>query len=81
MPNASTGSSGAFVPETPEQALALELAEQLQDTRNLPCYLSLVQQFREEHLRRAATIARETPRAQIKKSRGALFVYLVKHLK
>lgn len=67
-----------FEPSTREELLALDLAKGLEDTDNFAFYLSVSQQYPEAVLREIWHEVRETSRDKIKRSRGALFCYLVK---
>lgn len=79
MNNLSTALDKNFLPKTREQVLAVELATTLCDTKNFACYVSLAKRYQESYLRRILGLVMETPKENIKKSRGALFVYLVKN--
>lgn len=61
-----------------EELLARELAESLDDQSNLKAYLSLTRAHTETFLRQILSIVKQTPIYKIKKSRGALFTYLIK---
>ena len=62
-----------FRPKTRQELLALDLASALNDTRSLRLYLSYARRYPESILRRVLG-----PNEKIKKSRVALFSYLVK---
>ena len=62
----------------PEEALALEVAKTLGDEKNLGLYLSYCRKYPRDIILRAFGEAKETPEGRIKRSRGALFTYLVK---
>ena len=66
-----------FKPKTREELLALDLADALNDHKALALYLSYARRFPESLLRRALGEAKEIPIEQIKKSRAALFNYLI----
>ncbi|MCL4873542.1 hypothetical protein KJ039_05630 [bacterium] len=66
-----------FKPRTEKELLAMDLAEALNDTKNLPLYLSYCNKYPEQLLRRGLSEVKELPREKIRKSRGALFNYLV----
>jgi DNA-binding transcriptional MocR family regulator len=71
-----------FKPKTREEVLALDLAQGLDDHKGLPLYLSYSRKFPEALLRRVLSEVKAMPAKQIKKSRGALFNYLIqKHAK
>lgn len=63
---------------TDKGLLAKEFAEGLDDMENLRFYISAALEYPEDHLRKVYQIAKDTPEDKIKKSRGALFAYLVK---
>lgn len=67
-----------FKAMTREKLLALDLAEALGDPEGLLLYLSYVNKYPEGLLRRVLGEVLEIPPDKIKKSRGALFNYLVK---
>lgn len=68
----------AFKPESREELLALDLVESLEDPEGLPLYLSYAKKYPEWLLRQVLGEALEIPSDRIKKSRGAVFNYLVK---
>ena len=65
-------------PKTEKEILALDLAEQLGDKKNIKFYLWCTWRLNEIKLRRILGIVMETPNEKIKKSRGAYFAFLVK---
>jgi len=67
----------AFKPKTREELLALDLADALNDTKSLSIYLSYARRYPESLLRRALGEVKEVPLEQIKKSRAALFNYII----
>lgn len=67
-----------FQPSNQEELLALDLAKGLNDTANFAFYLSASQQYPEEALRTIYREVKETPSHKIKRSRGALFCFLLK---
>lgn len=67
-----------FIPKTKEELLALDLAEDLNDHRNLSTYLTYSRKYPESLLRRALGEAKEVPTNRIKKSRAALFNHIIK---
>ena len=67
-----------YVASTREGMLAKEFAEGLNDMKSLRYYFSLTLEHSERYLRDVYRLAMETPQHKIKKSRGALFAYLVK---
>jgi biotin operon repressor len=64
--------------QTREDVLASDLAQGLQDSAHLPRYANLARKFPESLLRRVLSEAKEWPDNKIKKSRSALFNYLLK---
>lgn len=75
--NKSFGSNNEFKPRTQKELLAMDLAAALNDQNNLPLYLSYCKRYSEQFLRRILSEVKELPQEKIKKSRGALFNYLV----
>jgi len=67
-----------FRPKTREQLLAFDIAIELNDLKALPLYLSYVKKYPESLLRKILGEVKEIPLKKIKKSRGALFNYLIK---
>lgn len=63
--------------ESFEIDLANEIADVLHDRESLPLYLSFVRKYKEEHLRRILKRVMSIPDEQIKKTRGALFTFIV----
>lgn len=59
--------------------LAQDLAEELGDLNHLNLYRKYVLQYSESFLRRILSEVKQTPIHKIKKSRGALFTYLIQH--
>ncbi len=67
---------------TKEELLARDLAAGLDDELNLRFYLSVCRKYPEEFLRKIYSQIKEIPLNKIRKSRGALFNYLIqKHEK
>lgn len=64
-------------PQTREEVLALDLAAGLGDMKALPLYLSYARKYPEFLLRKVMSEVRQVPPQLIKKSRGALFNYMV----
>ena len=60
------------------EALALEVAKGLDDIENAEYYLSFCPRYPKEIIQRAFEKAKDIPEEKIKKSRGALFTFLVK---
>ena len=59
------------------ELLALDLATALDDIKALPLYISYVRKYPEQLLRRVLGVVMEIPPEKVKKSRGALFNFLV----
>ena len=66
-----------FRPNTREELFAMELAMRLSDTKSLALYISFAKKYDEATLRRFLGVVMEIPANKIKKSRGALFNYLI----
>ena len=66
-----------FEPQSKEELLAMDVATALKDLPNLALYLSYTKKYPEYLVRRTLARVREIPDAKIKKSRGALFNYLI----
>lgn len=66
-----------FKPKTRKELLASDLAKGLNDSKSLPFYLSVVRQYPEPLLMKLLGDVREIPSEKIKKSRAALFNYLL----
>lgn len=62
-----------FRPRNREQLLALDLAEALNDNKNLSLYLSYSKRYPESFLRKVLGEVKEVPAEKTKKGRGALF--------
>ena len=71
----STGAGG----ESRKELLAHDLAEALNDRTHYTIYLSYAKQYSESFLRRVLAETKMTPDRKIRKSRAALFNYLVYH--
>lgn len=63
--------------EPHEIKLANELAETLKDRDALPLFLTYTRKYQESHLRRILEKVMSIPERGIKKSRGALFTFLI----
>lgn len=72
-------SSKTFIPRNSQDLLALDICQALDDSDNLPLYLSYVRKYSPKIIQRAFNAARELPANKIRKTRGALFTYLVKY--
>ena len=64
-------------PLTREELLAWELANSLNDVKGIPLYVSYARKYPEPFLRGVLAVALDIPIEKIRKSRGALFNYLV----
>jgi hypothetical protein len=60
-----------------EESFAEELAAGLNDIANLNFYLSITSKYHEQFLRNIYEYVRSIPDEKIKKTRGALFNYLL----
>ena len=70
------------VPLTKEELLAKDLAKGLDDEANLRFYLSVCRKYPEQILREIYGQVKQVPKNKIRKSKGALFNYLIqKHEK
>lgn len=66
-----------FIPHTPQELLAVDLARGLDDSENLAFYLHCTKHYPEPILRSLFSKVKNVPAEKIKKSRGALFNYLI----
>lgn len=67
----------AFKPKSKEDLLALDLAKSLDDEKNLALYISVSRKYPEALLRKILGDVKEIPAHKIRKSRGALFNFLI----
>lgn len=67
-----------FEPKTPSDALALEIATAFGDQAHLPLYRQICSAHNHSHVYWAFKDALRTPIRKIKKSRRALFIYLLR---
>jgi hypothetical protein len=67
-----------FKPNDKAELLAMDLARELNDPEGISLYLAYANKYPEPVLRGILGRVKEVPIEQIKKSRGALFNYLVK---
>ncbi len=74
-----TPSSNEFKPQTKEELLALDIAVALDDERNPRKYLHYAKRYTESLIREVLSQVDQTPEEKIKKSRVALFVFLINH--
>lgn len=63
---------------TKEELLASDIAQSLGEENNVKIYLAYAHKYPELFLRRILSEVKKTPSHKIKKSRGALFAYLVR---
>lgn len=63
--------------EPQEIRLANEIADELNDRGSLHLFLNFSRKYREDYLRKILEKVMSIPERQIKKTRGALFTYLV----
>ncbi len=68
-----------FSATTREELLAQDIADILQDHENARSYLSFVHKYPESFLRNILSEVKRTPERKIRKSRKALFMYLVNY--
>ena len=61
-----------------DNKLAYELASALNDKEALPVYIAFTRKYNEEFLKRTLLRVMSIPDSKIKRTRGALFTYLVK---
>lgn len=59
--------------------LAYELADALNDHESLALYISFTQKYQEDFLRKILAKVMSIPDKKIRRTRGALFTYLVLH--
>jgi hypothetical protein len=62
---------------TKQEKLAREIADALNDIEALPLYTAFAEKYTEEHLRKILQRVLSIPQQQIRKTRGALFTYLI----
>ena len=60
-----------------EEKLAREIADALDDNDSLPVHIGFVEKYSETFLRKTLQKVLSIPENQIRKTRGALFTYLV----
>ena len=71
--------TGDEEPKTRKELLAHDIAETLRNDRHIDRYFSMAQRYPEEFLRDVLSQVRQMREGQIRKSRAALFEYLVRH--
>lgn len=57
--------------------LAIDIAEQLNDTKSLSEFIKMCQKYKESYLREQLEKVLKIPRTKIRVSRGAYFTFLV----
>jgi len=62
---------------TKEERFAREIADALNDPDAIPLYTTYAEKYTEAHLRRILQRVLSIPQDQIRKTRGALFTFLV----
>jgi hypothetical protein len=67
-----------FVPRNEREELALEVARALHEEHRLPIYLELCKTHSIEAIRRSLEEVKRVPESKIRKSKAALFTYLLK---
>jgi hypothetical protein len=67
-----------FIPKTPADALALEIAKAFDDEVRLPLYRQICLAHEQSIVFRAYRNVLQTPLNKIKKSRRALLIYLIR---
>ena len=67
-----------FTPKTPADALALEIAKGFNDEKRLPLYRQICSGHSQSLVYRAFKETMNLPLHKIKKSRRALFIFLIK---
>ena len=66
-----------FEPETKDELMAQDIAYSLRDIKHLPLYLKFSRMYSHDSLIKILGEVKEIPDERIKKSKGALFTYLV----
>lgn len=77
LKNDNDASSPVF--QDGEDSLAIEICHTFKDQSNLPLYLSYVRKYPAEIIQKAFKEALKLPSNKVKKTRGALFNYLVQY--
>ncbi len=67
-----------FRPKSKPDELALEIASALDDVSHLPMYRYLCEKYGQRRIREVLRRVQAVPEEKIKKSRAALFVYLIR---
>ena len=67
-----------FVPRNEREELALEVARALHEEHRLPIYLELGKTYPVDTIRRSLEEVKRVPESKIRKSKAALFTYLLK---
>jgi hypothetical protein len=68
-----------FHPQSAEDKLAVEIATEFADLTHLPVYVAFCRRYPQAVIRKAFEATQKFPPEKIRKSKGALFTYLVKH--
>lgn len=79
IPNSSTGVEMKLKESANKLELATYLARELGDEENLACYVALTSRYSRDYLEDTLAQVKSVPEEQIRKSRGALYVYLLKY--
>jgi DNA replication protein DnaD len=67
-----------FEPKTREELLALDMAQAVNDLKSLPLYLKYAQALPESLIRETLSWIKQVPDKNIKRSRAALFNFIIK---
>ncbi|MEN9582302.1 MAG: hypothetical protein RL641_256 [Candidatus Parcubacteria bacterium] len=65
--------------ENQSNPLAYEMADALNDHESISLYISFTKRFQEDYLKKQLAKVMAIPESKIRRSRGALFTYLVLH--
>lgn len=68
-----------YHPQTEEDKLAVKIATEFADFTHLPVYVAFCRRYPLPVIRKAFEATQRFPPEKIRKSKGALFIYLVKH--
>lgn len=60
-----------------EMKLARDIAETLNDMDSMPMHLILVRKYKKEHLQETLNKVMSIPEIQIRRSRAALYIFLI----
>lgn len=67
-----------YHPQTEEDRLAVQIATEFSDLTHLPVYVAFCRRYPLPVIRKAFETTQKYPPEKIRKSKGALFTYLVK---